>query len=232
MPTIQQLYWQSKNYSGNSSLNNEDVLSANGEVNVKLGSFWKIGAGSRYKSTNNKIVLNSDSTFSNAAKQDVLFSSGYVEFQNERWEISSSVAFETELERDFQQNEIPLNNIDTKFWIRNSLYYKTYAFKRAAFIKMGLRALTSPLSYESRYYNTELSYWQNNSLSLDGSRQEFTPAFFRLDAELSARVRAIMVVIRWENALDGFGQAGYFETSSFPMPPRRLIVGIRAQFRN
>jgi len=60
----------------------------------------------------------------------------------------------------------------------------------------------------------------------------FVPAFFRLDAELSARVRAIMVVIRWENALDGLGQAGYFETASFPMPPRRLIVGIRAQFRN
>jgi hypothetical protein len=53
-----------------------------------------------------------------------------------------------------------------------------------------------------------------------------------MDAELSARVRAIMVVIRWENALDGLGQAGYFEASSFPMPPRRLIVGIRAQFRN
>ena len=97
---------------------------------------------------------------------------------------------------------------------------------------MGIKTLTSPFNYQSKFYNTELAYWQSNSLSFDGSRQDFIPAFFRLDAELSARVRAIMVVLRYENALDGVGQAGYFEASAYPMPPRRLVVGIRAQFRN
>ncbi len=231
MPTIQSLYWQSKNFTGNTSLKNEDIFSIHSAFSIPFGA-WEIGGSARYKSTSDKIVFNTDSTFSNAAKQDVLFSSGFLKFENDNWEIENSVAFESELAQDFQPNEIPYNTVDTKLWIRNSLFYKTYAFSRATFLKMGLRALTSPLSYESRFYNAELGYWQNNSLSFDGSRQEFIPAFFRLDAELSARVRAIMVVIRWENALDGFGQAGYFEASSYPMPPRRLIVGIRAQFRN
>jgi hypothetical protein len=91
---------------------------------------------------------------------------------------------------------------------------------------MGFKTLLSPFAYGTRTYNSELGIWQGNSMEQD------IPPFFRMDAELSARIRGIMLVMRWENALDGFGQAGYFEAAGYPMPPRRLLVGIRAQFRN
>lgn len=232
IPTIQTLYWSSKDYSGNTNLNNEKIVSLYGEVNSSLGSYWKAGASGRLKLTENRIVLDADSTFSNTNSQDLVFTSGYIRFQNERIEIESSASYEWTLSFKSDQSHSTFGSVDAKLWIRNSLFYKNYAFNRAAYIKMGVRTLLSPFAYESQFYNTELNYWQSNSLSNDGSMQSFAPAFFRLDAELSARVRAIMVVIRWENALDGLGQAGYFEASSFPMPPRRLIVGIRAQFRN
>ncbi len=232
IPTIQSLYWQSKSYTGNSSLENEQSNSVYGELKLPIGSFWELGATGRIQNRKNPVFLNSDSTFSNAISQGLLFSSGYVRFESSRFEIESSAAFEHTLDQNFEANEVNLNTRDTKLWIRNSLFYKNYAFNRAAFLKMGIRTLLSPFAYESQFYNTELNYWQANSLTSDQSQPAFVPAFFRLDAELSARVRAIMVVIRWENALDGLGQAGYFEASSFPMPPRRLIVGIRAQFRN
>lgn len=232
IPTIQTLYWSSKDYSGNSNLKNEKIMSLYGEVNSSLGSYWEAGASGRLKFTENRIVLDADSTFSNTNSQDLLFTSGYIRFQNERIEIESSASYEGTLSFESDQSHSTFGSVDAKLWIRNSLFYKNYAFNRAAYIKMGVRTLLSPFAYESQFYNTELNYWQSNSLTNDGSMQSFAPAFFRLDAELSARVRAIMVVIRWENALDGLGQAGYFEASSFPMPPRRLIVGIRAQFRN
>ncbi|MEP5943691.1 MAG: hypothetical protein ABJ356_03970, partial [Balneola sp.] len=230
--TIQTLYWSSKDYSGNSNLKNEKITSLYGEVNSSLGSYWKAGASGRLKFTENRIVLDEDSTFSNTNSQDLAFISGFVRFQNPNFEIESSAAYETALSFESDQSHSTFGSVDTKLWIRNALFYKNYAFNRAAFVKIGVRTLLSPFAYESQFYNTELDYWQSNSLTNDGSMQSFVPAFFRMDAELSARVRAIMVVIRWENALDGLGQAGYFETSSFPMPPRRLIVGIRAQFRN
>jgi hypothetical protein len=232
IPTIQSLYWQSTNYSGNNSLSNEKSQSMYGELTLPLGSFWEVGTTGRIQYKKNPVFLNSDSTFSNATSQDLLFSSGFVRFENSRFEIESSAVFEYTLDQKFDGNEVNFNTRDTKLWIRNSLFYKNYVFNRAAFLKMGVRTLLSPASYESQFYNTEANYWQANSLTSDQTQPAYVPAFFRLDAELSARVRAIMVVIRWENALDGFGQAGYFEASSFPMPPRRLIVGIRAQFRN
>jgi len=232
IPTIQSLYWQSKNYTGNISLRNEKSQSLYGELTLPLGSFWEVGTTGRIQHKKKPVFLNSDSTFSNATSQDLLFSSGFVRFDNSRFEIESSAVFEYTLDQKFDANEVNFNTRDTKLWIRNSLFYKNYVFNRAAFLKMGVRTLLSPSSYESQFYNTEANYWQANSLTSDQTQPAYVPAFFRLDAELSARVRAIMVVIRWENALDGFGQAGYFEASSFPMPPRRLIVGIRAQFRN
>ena len=92
---------------------------------------------------------------------------------------------------------------------------------------MGILTTFSPLTYRSRLFNTELQFWENAALD-----EVEIPAFFRMDAELSARLRSMMILIRWENTLDGFGQAGYFEAATLPMPGRRLIVGIRAQFRN
>lgn len=232
IPTIQSLYWQSESYSGNRALKNEISSSVYGELNIPLGDFWKVGASGRLKFSKDAIVLTTDSTFSNANSQELVFGSGYIRFESSKVELESSAAYEYSLAQDFQPNETPLNLRDTKLWLRNSLFYKTYAFDRATFLKMGVRTIFSPLSYQSQFYNTELSYWQSNSLTSDRLQQAYIPAFFRLDAELSARVRAMMIVIRWENALDGLGQVGYFESSSFPMPPRRLIIGIRAQFRN
>lgn len=232
MPSIQQLYWNSKNYSGNLSLENEQSASALAELKIFPHVNWEVGTSHRILDVSKRVGLLSDSTFSNLGNQKLLFNSAYLRFQNKNFEIESSVAYQTTLSQQLAPIQVANNYVDSKLWIRNSFFYKTYAFKKATFIKMGIKTLTSPFNYQSKFYNTELAYWQSNSLSFDGSRQDFIPAFFRLDAELSARVRAIMVVLRYENALDGVGQAGYFEASAYPMPPRRLVVGIRAQFRN
>jgi hypothetical protein len=150
----------------------------------------------------------------------------YGNFENHLFEFSSSATIQQFNYSEADPLNSSINEQDQVLWVRNSAFVKGYVFDRAAYLKMGFKTLLSPLAYGARTYNTELGIWQGNSMEQD------IPPFFRLDAELSARIRGIMVVMRWENALDGFGQAGYFEAAGFPMPPRRLLVGIRAQFRN
>lgn len=227
MPTIQALYWNSDNYIGNIDLKNEKGFSVLGELEMKLGSRLTLGGLGRLKSSKNDTFFHPDSTFINSGEYSTISGTIFGRFENHRLEIESSATFQTSALDENSDARTLNNNLDPKAWFRNNIFLKKYAFNEAAFIKLGIRTTVSPLAYGSRLYNTELQFWQNNT-----EGEVDLPLFFRVDAELSARVRTIMVLIRWENALDGFGQAGYFEASTFPMPARRLLVGIRAQFRN
>tara|TARA_R110002096_G_scaffold406782_3_gene605143 strand:- start:5527 stop:7428 length:1902 start_codon:yes stop_codon:yes gene_type:complete len=226
MPSIQSMYWGGRNYFGNPVLNNEQVQSIYGDLNITLGEKFEIGISGRYKKTEDAILLSQFKTFVNGGDIELLNGTIFGQYHSQSLEIESSATTEYALNESYIVGVDSLNARGNKLSIRNSIFLKKYAFDKAAFIKMGVRTLFSPFYFESQKYNTELSYWQYNSL------EQQTPSFFRLDVEISARVRSMMVLIRWENALDGVGQAGYFESASYPMSPRRLLVGIRAQFRN
>ncbi len=226
MPSIQSMYWGGRNYFGNTALKNEEVQSLYGELKIRLKDKFEMGISARYKNSKDAILLSQSNTFVNGGDIDLLNGTVFGKYESQLLEIESSASTEYALKESYIAGIDSLNARDLKLSIRNSFFIKKYAFDKAAFIKMGVRTLFSPFYYESQRYNTELSYWQYNSL------EQQIPSFFRLDVEISARVRSMMVLIRWENALDGVGQAGYFESASYPMSPRRLLVGIRAQFRN
>ncbi|MCH2450869.1 MAG: hypothetical protein MK198_12095 [Gracilimonas sp.] len=226
IPTIQALYWQSEHYTGNENLVNESGVSATATLDLELTSNIMVGGKGRFKLSEHASFLTQDSTFTNSRQLQHISGSVYTRFENHLFEIESSGVIQQFQYNDTDVNILALNGQDQIVWLRNSAFVKGYMFDRATYLKLGVKTLLSPFFYGARTYNTELGYWQGNS-----SYQELPP-FFRMDAELSARLRGIMVVLRWENALDGYGQAGYFEAAGFPMPPRRLLVGIRAQFRN
>lgn len=226
IPSIQSLYWNQGNYEGNSGLLNESGMSITGKLTLDVSKKIKLGGSGRIKFGENATFITPDSSFANSGSFTGISASAFGRFENHRFEFETSGVLR---QNRYDQPDTPLaalNHLDYMVWIRNSGFIKGYVFDRAAYLKLGVKTLVSPFYYSSRTYNTELDYWQGNS------QYQQIPSFFRLDAELSARVRGIMVVMRWENALDGLGQAGYFEAAGFPMPPRRLIVGIRAQFRN
>jgi hypothetical protein len=226
IPTIQALYWQSEHYTGNENLANESGVSATATLDLELTSNIMVGGKGRFKLSEHASFLTQDSTFTNSRQLQHISGSVYARFENHLFEIESSGVIQQFQYNDTDVNILALNGQDQVVWLRNSVFVKGYMFDRATYLKLGVKTLLSPFFYGARTYNTELGYWQGNS-----SYQELPP-FFRMDAELSARLRGIMVVLRWENALDGYGQVGYFEAAGFPMPPRRLLVGIRAQFRN
>lgn len=225
MPTIQAKYWSSEQYYNNPFLRNELGYAYFAQAEFRLNQSLNLGAKWRYKNAKRETFLHADSTFYNSNAFQQYAATVYGRYDGRLLEIESSATAHL-TEYCCSDESSFLNELDPVIWIRNSAFVKGYVFDRAAYLKIGIKTLFSPLYYSSRTFNTELQYWQG------GSNYTNLPPFFRLDAELSAKIRAIMVVLRWENALDGMGQAGYFETAGYPMPPRRLIVGIRAQFRN
>ena len=227
MPTIQQLYWESSTFRGNPVLQETNGISLSPSIKIDFTASLTAGISGRYAILNNDVFIGTDSSFVNSDAYDKISATVFGEFKNHRLEIYSSATVDALTAKSLTSVLEANNEHSRKLWIRNSAFLKGYMFDRAAYVKAGLISTLSPLAYRSRLFNTGLQYWENAAIE-----ESEIPAFFRLDAEISARVRAIMVLIRWENTLDGFGQAGYFEAATLPMPARRLIVGIRAQFRN
>ena len=227
IPTIQQMYWRSDAFNGNSNLENSTGVSVSGDLNTHFGDYFKVGLSGRYLVIDNDVFIGTDSLFVNSTSYPIISGTVFGTFENNRFQFESSATAHA-ITAEEPTNVLDLNNKpDRKLWFRNNAFVKGYVFDRAAFIKLGIRTTLSPIPYRSRLFNTELQYWETAALD-----EADIPAFFRMDTELSARVRSMMVLIRWENLLDGYGQAGYFEAATLPMPGRRLIVGIRAQFRN
>lgn len=227
IPTIQQMYWKSPGFSGNSALKNTNSTSLSGQFDAKLWDNIQLGISGRYQLIENDIFIGTDSSFVNSDFYSVISGTVFGNFENRRFILESAATIHAATATEPNSVLDANNKPDQKIWLRNNAYVKGYVFDRAAYIKLGLLTTFSPLPYRARLFNTELQFWENAALE-----ETEIPAFFRMDIELSARVRSIMVLLRWENSLDGFGQAGYFEAATLPMPGRRLIVGIRAQFRN
>jgi hypothetical protein len=227
IPSIQQKYWSSSIFSGVENLQNTHGVSLSSKIEINKGDFFDFGISGRMQFIDKDIFKGTDSSFVNSDVYSVLSGSIFATFQNHRYTIESSATIHAATATEPRSVLDANNKPDQKLWVRNNAYIQGYVFKRAAYIKLGILTTFSPLTYRSRLYNTELQFWENAAFD------EFEiPAFFRMDAELSARLRSMMILIRWENALDGFGQLGYFEAATLPMPGRRLIIGVRAQFRN
>ncbi|MDZ7715430.1 MAG: putative porin [Balneolaceae bacterium] len=226
MPTIQQLYWSSTSYQGNPGLDNETVQEAHAKVSVFPIKQLEVGIRGQLKNINNAVMLGTNNSFTNISRYNSVSVTPYFEFNSTHFEFSGSAAYHQFRDDvgSFSQ-PVPLD-VNKRVWLKGSGYIKGYLFDRATYIKAGLAGMIAPFRYKAESYNPVLDFWQ--PLSND----PFLPVFNRLDVDVSARVRQIIFLLRWENVLDDVAQLGYFETASYPMPPRRFIFGVRVLFRN
>lgn len=144
-----------------------------------------------------------------------------------KWEYGLSATAFNRGNGQIQSQSADLFETDMQFRVRSHAFWKGYVFERAAYTKMGVRLYGTPLASRNFSFDTAAQWWsvQQNGLAVQ-------PAFLRADVEISSRVRSMMVFLRWENIGQGFLGSGYFGADSFPMPGRRLVVSIKATFRN
>lgn len=222
MPTPQQLYWTSTEFRGEASLANEEVEEAMARLSLRPFDTFEIGVKGQVKELKNSIMVGADSSFFNTPDYRSLSVTPFFNYENSFLELSGSATYQ-QFEHSSSQ---PFLNQSERVWLKGGLYVKGYLFDRATYVKAGFAGMMSPYRYQAADYNPVLDFWQ--PLSDD----PLLPAFNRLDFDLSARVRTIMIVLRWENILDEVTQRGYFETAGYPMSQRRFIFGFRTFFRN
>lgn len=225
MPTVQQLYWQSAGAKGNANLLNEEITEMHVQLGLDIFNNTSIGIRTQLKQVDNGIML-VDSTFTNINHFGSFSATAWFNYVGSLFEFYGSATLHQY--GNFLQDAsppFPLSEQE-RIWFKAGAYVKGYLFDRATYVKAGFSGIFSPRPYQAAHYFTPLDFWQPKS------NDSFIPAFHRLDFDLSARVRTIMITLRYENILDNLFQYGYFETANYPMNRRRLIFGIKVFFRN
>lgn len=246
MPTPQQLYWQSNIFTGNPDLLNEEMQETRIRIAYAFTSDTQLGIHLQHKDINNGIMIEgmdlfsnteefipensvitgTDSTFANKDSYASQAATAFFNWDASHFEINGSATMHRFTNSTVAAGDpIPMS-AKKRVWLKGGAYWKGYLFDRATYVKAGLSGMIAPFRYQADHYSPELDYWQ--SVSDD----QALPVFNRLDFDLSARVRSIVFVMRWQNILDDVNQLGYFETAGYPMSQRRFLFGVRAVFRN
>ncbi|NBB76723.1 MAG: hypothetical protein GVY02_05030 [Bacteroidetes bacterium] len=222
---LQALYWTSVEYEGNEALENE-MISAGG-----ITSEWDLSPsltlgirGDLRRSQNAAFVV--DSLFQTVAPYRVLSGTAWVGLDSPRLEGEVSGTIKTWQSEGSAPIDNRLNESGERIYLKSRLYWKNYLFNRATFVKAGFSGLISLNPFRTPEYIVPLNRWQHSTNAL------INPAYYRLDVDVSARIRWFMVLLKWENILDDINQAGYFESTGYPMPNRRFRFGIRVLFTN
>lgn len=226
MPALQALYWSSEEFFGNENLTNEQGVQSALFASWRFHPWLTLGARGGMRQTDSGIFVDEQGWFLNIDRYRTLFGSAWLELDAPRFEgsISSTLRL-TESASLMPVNQI-LDESGRQVMIKGALFWKNYLFNRAAFIKAGASGFITPGGYVPAGFLVPLNRWQH------GIEMERLLDFHRLDLEVSARIRWFMLLLRYENVLDGMSQPGYFETGGYPMPGRRFIVGFRILFTN
>lgn len=231
VPDIQSLYWQSEGFLGDENLSNEYSATAGVETVVGLGRYFSVGARGDVRDIKNGIFLQAneevESQFVNIEPYQILSGMGWIGLDSSLFEGEISATYKS-FETTATENSINLGLAETgdHMLFKGSLYWKNYLFDRATFVKAGLVGTFSPNAVRTAEYIAPLNRWQH------GTNQFVNPSYSRVDVDVSARIRWMMLLLRMENVFDRVTQAGYFESVGYPMPERRFIFGLRILFTN
>lgn len=227
LPTIQQVFWSNSAFTHGEDLRVVQSKYAWTELMLWKNAFVSFDSWGRLSMESGTPLLSPTGALE-YADNHLLWAAGLgLDTQLERWEFALSGNANQRGNGEIQSLQSTSYESDIQLRLRGHAFWKSYVFERAAYTKMGLRFYTAPLNYRSPGFNTGAQWWPihvTNTIEM--------PAFTRIDLEISSRVRAMMVFVRWENLSHGLLQPGYFGSYGYPMPGRRLVVSIKATFRN
>lgn len=225
-PDIQASYWQSALNSGDSELNRQQTLFAGTSGEFRINPSLPAGFRTDIRQRIDQIFINSEGVFTSADPYTVYSASGWVGLDRSRFEGMISATYSAY----YSDSELEINRIldgaGDRVWLKGSFYWKNYLFDRATFVKAGVSGHFSPNPFRTAGYHVPLNRWQH------AGNEWINPSYYRVDLNISARVRWMMVLLKWENLFDGAGQIGYFETTGYPMSERRFRFAIRVLFTN
>lgn len=225
-PDIQSLYWNSSLYSGNPGLPNEESVTAGATAEFGLSRILTIGLRGDIRETSHAAYLDEEGQFTSIDPYTLLSGTAWLQLDSRIFEGEVSGTFKSYDTIGLHPVNRSLANSGERIWIKSHFYWKNYLFDKATYVKAGLSGMFSPNPFRTAEFITPLNRWQH------GTNEFVNPSYYRLDVDVSARIRWFMVLLKWENVLDRVEQLGYFESTGYPMPDRRFRFGIRVLFTN
>jgi hypothetical protein len=226
MPTLQQLNWRDSRYRSDPGLETTEILRLQGGISWQLTGALETGISGYVQRLNRDVLTAGDSSFVNAEPYYVLGGDAYARYLSTNWEIeAASTLLLYRAEGNGGQVRF-LETSGTRSRNRVSVYRKGYLFDYATYLKGGMHVVLSPNPYRAAGYLAAPDWWDIAAAA------EPVPAFYQVDLDVSARIRSMVFMMRYENLFDQVGQFGYFETPYYPMPGRRFRIAIRWVLRN
>lgn len=225
-PDIQSMYWQSNLYTGNDLLINEESFFSGASLQFPITALFDLGLRADYRTTEHAVYLNGDGDFEAIDPYDLLSGTVWLEHDSRRFEGEISGTYKSYLTTSQHPVNQMLEDGGDRIWIKGNIYWKNSVFDNATFVKAGLSGVYSPNPFRTAEFITPLNRWQH------GTNEFENPSYYRVDLDVSARVRWFMVLLKWENIFDRVQQLGYFESVGYPMPERRFRFGMRVLFTN
>lgn len=225
-PDIQSLYWQSNLYQGNETLASENSLMTGVMLEFPITKTFRGGLRGDHRQTENAAFVNMEGVFVQIDPYEMFSGTGWVNHDSERFEGELSATFKQFSTNGSNEVNQQLADAGERIWIKGNFYWKNYLFDRATFVKAGVSGVYSPNPFRTAEFMAPLNRWQH------GTHDFVNPAYYRVDLDVSARVRWFMVLLKWENIFDRVQQLGYFESVGYPMPERRFRFGLRVLFTN
>lgn len=192
-------------------------------LHKRLNNFWFIQASTAYKQTLDLPKL--QGLYLDASNESTWGSLETIAGSFAlHWQATTFYAkYQTDFYRISEKNG---NYEDQRLLSTSQVGWKNYAFNKATYIDFSVELRNEVLPFYGQTRDPLTHLWQ-----LQNTDQ--IPAYTSvLDFRLSARLRSIMILVRYENTLDAQAQLGYFETLGYPAPARRLLFSVRALFKN
>jgi hypothetical protein len=225
-PDLQALYWQSNEFSGNAGLLNEQEQTAGMSAELKLTDYLTVGGRGDIRLNNRSVYLDSDNRFVNIEAYRNLSATTWLGIDSRMFEGEVSAIFKTYETESLHEVNRQLAEAGDRIWLKGHLYWKNYMFDRATYVTAGVSGVVSPQRFHTAEFIAPLNRWQH------GTNQMVNPSYYRMDIDVSARIRWFMLLLKWENVLDRVNQLGYFESTGYPMPEQRFRLGLRIVFTN
>jgi hypothetical protein len=239
-PDIQAFYWQSGEFEGNPGLRNEQTLTAGASAQLQLGRILTLGVRGDLRETEDAAFVDQEGRFVNIYEYRQVSGTGWLGLDSQNFEGELSANYK----RYFSDSEAFTNRLlDTsgdRTLLKGHLYWKSYLFDQATYATIGFSGVWSPNAFRTAEFLVPLNRWQHGTnlnrfqptAGEPGTFDFYNPSYYRVDLDVAARIRWFMLLLKWENIFDRVDQLGYFETTGYPMPDRRFMLGLRILFTN
>ena len=226
LPDWQSLYWSSTGYSGNPDLLNEESKVAGLRIQREFFGWLHAHSHLEIRRSLNTPYTDQSGSFVTAGPIETF--AGMISLRADRPSVEGGIQawFKQALDVAEDDYSLWLDAMGSQTMVQAELFVKGPIYKQAAYTKAGMIARFVPSNERGPAFNPLLNRWQL------GADSRIIPAYGVVDLHISTRLRWMMIYLQLENALNGLGQNGYFETPGYPMSGRRFIFGIHVLFKN